>query len=243
MEQPKDQQLESQSESQSENSSQYLESMIAKEESAGAKKQLLIEDAISFGWETFKKNYKFLLLLGLCYWGIYIAESIVKEIAKGTPAQWIVMLAGFVLELVVGIGLVKVALKVSRGQHAELKEIFGDTKYLLNYFLGFVMYMVVVLAGFLLLIVPGVIWMIKYGAFQYLILDKNLSPRDALRESGKITYGYKKKLFLLGLVMLLIVLGGALLFGVGLLVAMPVNLLAATYVYRFLIGEEIQKVI
>lgn len=230
-----------QPEAQADNSSQYLEAMIVKDENGGAKKQLLVEDAIRFGWETFKKNYKFLLLFGLCYWGVLIVESIVKEIARGSSAYFVVALAGFLLELIIGIGLVQIALKVSRGQQAELKEIFGGTKYLVNYFLGSLMYFVIVAFGFLLLVVPGFIWMIKYGVFQYLIIDKNLSPLEALKESGRITNGYKKKLFLLGLAMILISIIGVSLLGVGLLVAIPVILLSMVYAYRLMIGENVQS--
>lgn len=204
-----------------------------------APKKLLVGEAVSFGWQMFKRNYQFLLLFGLCYIGVLIVESIARKMNEGAAGSWVIALATFVLDLIIGIGLVQVSLKVSRGQEAKLQELFGETKYLLNYFLASLLYVVVVLFGTLLLIVPGIIWAIKYGNFKYLVIDKNLGPVQAIKESGRITYGYKKKLFLLGLVLFCIVLGGALLLGVGLFIAFPVTTLASTYAYRLMIGEDV----
>jgi len=53
--------------------------------------------------------------------------------------------------------------------------------------------------GFALLIIPGIIWGLKYSLCVISVLDKGLSPLQAIKFSGKITQGYKAKLFLLSI--------------------------------------------
>ena len=59
-----------------------------------------------------------------------------------------------------------------------------------------------------------------------------MGPVEALKKSAELTAGAKKDLFLLGLLMILIQLGGILALVVGVLVAAPVNMLAYLYAYR-----------
>ena len=58
--------------------------------------------------------------------------------------------------------------------------------------------------------IPGLIWMLKYSFSLFTVLDRALSAREAIRLSGKITYGYKSKLlvvaFVAGLIPSLLIL-------------------------------------
>jgi uncharacterized membrane protein len=86
--------------------------------------------------------------------------------------------------------------------------------------------------AFILLIVPGVIWAIKYQFYGYLIIDKKMGVMEALKKSAEMTDGIKLDLFGLGLVLLGVIILGALVLGVGLLAAIPTVWLATAYVYR-----------
>ncbi len=57
--------------------------------------------------------------------------------------------------------------------------------------------MLIVAAGLVLLLIPGIIWNCKYCFSIISVLDKRLSPFRAIKYSGEITYGYKAKLFVL----------------------------------------------
>ena len=88
-----------------------------------------------------------------------------------------------------------------------------------------------------MLIVPGVIWAIKYQFFAYLIVDKKMGPWEAIQKSGEMTAGNKGNLFLLGLILALINIAGAICLLVGLFATIPTTMLAIVYVYRKLLGE------
>jgi len=88
-----------------------------------------------------------------------------------------------------------------------------------------------VLGGLFLLIIPGIIWAIKYSFAPYLVVE-GVSPVEALKKSGELTKGYKWDIFLFGLLVGLINVLGMFLFFVGILVALPVTLIAYAYVYK-----------
>ena len=59
----------------------------------------------------------------------------------------------------------------------------------------FFIWILITIGGTFLLVIPGVIWGVKYGLCGFAVMDKALSAREAIRFSGKITQGYKGKLF------------------------------------------------
>jgi uncharacterized membrane protein len=68
----------------------------------------------------------------------------------------------------------------------------------------------------------------------YLVIDKNMAPMDALKESRRMTYGHKWNLFLFGLGLIGINILGFLALIIGLLVSLPVTMLAMAHAYRTL---------
>jgi uncharacterized membrane protein len=91
--------------------------------------------------------------------------------------------------------------------------------------------------GLVLLIVPGVIFGLMFMFSTFLVIDRELAPIEALKESNRITYGHKWRLLGFTLVLLLINVLGALALLVGLLVTVPVSSLTFTHAYRVLSGR------
>lgn len=96
----------------------------------------------------------------------------------------------------------------------------------------------IVLAGFILLIVPGFILATVLIFTSYLVMDRNLGPIEAIKESARITKGNRWNLFFLLLALLGINILGLLAVFVGLLVSAPVSLIAMAYAYRKLQGSQ-----
>ena len=80
--------------------------------------------------------------------------------------------------------------------------------------------------GIPLLFVLGVIFSLMFMFSGFLVIDRELGPIEAMKESYRITRGHKWKLFGLLLLLSLINLLGLLAFIVGLFVSVPVSLLA-----------------
>ena len=72
---------------------------------------------------------------------------------------------------------------------------------------------------------------LKTNFFTYFIVDKDMGPIDALRESLTRTTGLEFELFTIYAILALLNLIGALLFGIGLLFTMPFSWLVVSIIY------------
>ncbi len=96
------------------------------------------------------------------------------------------------------------------------------------------MYAVIVIFGAILLVIPGIMWAVKYQFFGYFILDQKSEPKEALKQSARITDGARWKVFGFIIVLSLLNIIGAMLFGIGLLITVPVTILSSAFVYQTL---------
>ena len=91
----------------------------------------------------------------------------------------------------------------------------------------------------MLCFVPGLIASVMLMFAIIAVVDRNLSPVDAIKTSFDIAKNNIGPVILVWLLTALIVFVGALLFGVGLLVAMPVAALLHVYAFRRLSGGQV----
>ena len=93
--------------------------------------------------------------------------------------------------------------------------------------------------GYALCFVPGLIASIMLMFAIIAVVDRNHSPVDAVKASFDIAKNNFGPVFLVWLVSALLVLVGAVVCGVGLLVAMPVAALLHVYAWRRLTGGQL----
>lgn len=199
--------------------------------------KLSVSEALRFGWETFKKRPG--ILIG-GFVGAMIASGVVSGIL--TPAEGaevgftgvLMIIASVVIGILIEIGMLTFAIRAHDSiETVKINDLWNPTP-LWPYMLGQLLVGVIVLIGFLLLVVPGVILMLGLLFSSYLIVDKKKGPIEAIKESWRITDGHKWQLLLFVLAIVGINLLGLLALLVGLLVTIPVSALAAVHVYRFL---------
>lgn len=198
-----------------------------------------IGQAIGYGWEKMKKHFWFFAGLLVVVWLLQVIPNGIAEVFKNRIFVFylLFLLAAAAVQIIVQMGLIKIVLDLFDRDKAELNTLFSQVELFWKFFLGSLLYMLILTGGLILLIVPGIIWGIKYQFCAYLIIDKKLSPVEAIRKSGEMTLGNKGKLFWLNLLLLLINLLGLLCFLIGLFVTIPVTLMASVYVYRKLLNE------
>lgn len=163
-----------------------------------------------------------------------------------TAELWLVIAMNVAIGLIftlLEIGLVKISLDVSFGQKGEFSDLFSQAHLILKYLAGKILYTLIVAVGLVLLIVPGVIWAIKFRFFPYFIVDKEIGPIQALKESARITEGAKMDLLLLFILCGIILAAGAALVGLGLFMAIPVTLIAVAFTYHKLSASGAEIVV
>ena len=204
-----------------------------------SKKRFVIGEAVAFGWETAKSNIGFFI-------GVLVVALLIQMIPRGIGdyvaayfplISVIFYIIAAVLEMVVGMGIIKISLKFCDGTKGKLDDLLSSFNLVIKYFLASILYLLIVTGGLILLVIPGIIWCIKYSLFPYFIVDEGVGALEAIKASGRATKGAKWQLFLFGLLIGLINIAGVLALFVGILITFPLSLVAYAYVYRKLTGK------
>lgn len=112
------------------------------------------------------------------------------------------------------LGAVILSLSISRGQQAEVGQIFNGFNDFGRALFAYILMIVFTLLWALLLIIPGIIAAISYSMTFYILADNpSVGANEALNISKKMMYGYKMKLF--GLSLLFFLLGILCIFTLG----------------------------
>ena len=200
------------------------------------------ESALRFGWETFKKRPW--LFIGSTV-VIMLASVLVDGFTSGLDAAITgsanePSIVGVLINLALGtlIGMGATAFYLVAHDHPDTVDLSAlwHPQPFWKYLGASILLGLAVGIGFVLLIVPGVILGLMFMFSTFVVIDRELGPIEALKESNRITYGHKWRLLGFTLVLLLVNVLGAIALLVGLLVTIPVSSLAFTHVYRALSG-------
>lgn len=224
-----------------------------------------VGDAFSWAWAKFTANAAALIVPTLVYGLIVFALQVVfgaltQAVAPestsymsdgdgfwfsynvSSPASFAIAALGWIVALVVG-GAIQSAyyngmLDVANGRPVTIGSFFKPRNVgaviIASVIVGFVTSI-----GFGLCVLPGLI-VATFTMFTVIaLLDRNLSPIDAIKTSFDIAKNNFGQVLLTLLLVILIVAAGALLCGVGLLVALPLVALIEVYAYRKLSGGQV----
>jgi uncharacterized membrane protein len=210
-----------------------------------SKKSFNFCDVLGYGWGVMASNLWFFVGLGFLYLLIVVSPGICRGIigrsGASEPFRTIssisLQIIGQLISIVLSIGLLKIALSFCDEQKPGIVTLFDGFDCFWRYLGVAVLYILIVVGGFLLLIVPGIIWAVKFSLCYYFVVDKGLGPIEALKASSRTTKGVKWDLFGFDIFTILIIYAGFLCLGVGVFAAYPTVLVAKTLVYRQLSAQ------
>lgn len=195
-------------------------------------------EAIKFGWGVAKKRWHLFLTLG----GLNVLLNIIPDLpdwifGKGSAESdtlfFIIAIPVTIVSLIVSLGMVKIPIMLADGKDAKFSDVWVTNWKLLLKFLGagFLSALIVV-GGFILLVIPGIIFCMKLVFVPYFVVDKGLGPVQAVKASWNATKGNLLELGLLAVISLAVIIAGLLALFVGLLWAVPTTMVAQAYAYR-----------
>jgi len=198
-----------------------------------------VKESIQYGWKVTKGHFWFfvglLLILGLVSFLLNFFSNLVED---NIPVFILLNIVSVAINTVLGMGVLFISLKFLDDESASYEDLLAPAHLFLRYLLASALYMLIVLVGFILFIVPGIIWAIKYGFFRFLIIEKKMGIMEALKKSAVMTKGSKWTIFWLSLVIGGLNMLGALALFVGLFVTIPISIMAYAYAYRRLLSES-----
>ena len=193
-----------------------------------------IQEAFTAGWNIFLAHWQLFLIIQIATSGVLLMASFfVERTLEGTALRLFADVLRLGLQLIIGLGLMFVYLRVFDGEHTEPLDIFDPLPLFWGYAGVMILYMLGVGLGLVLLVVPGVILAAGWSLAHYVVIETNSNPVDALKLSWKKTEGHKLNIVLFGLIACVANFLGMLLFGLGLLITLPVTGLAYAFVYRY----------
>ena len=195
--------------------------------------------SINYGWGKVKKDMWY--FVGLSF--IYLVLTSFNTYFRNETANFYVSIFILILSAYLSGGFIKIFLSYYDDKKLAIIEIFKQSKYFWRMLGAQILLILIVFFGLLLLVVPGIVWLIKYQFVFSLIVDKDMGVLEAMKKSSEITKGIKWQLFWFNIVCLGVIILGVLVFGVGIFVAYPVIMLADTFVYRRLLTKLKSKII
>jgi uncharacterized membrane protein len=180
------------------------------------------------GWTQLWKHFLGLFLIGVIYVVLSIVLAVPNWIADtgGTAFNSLSLLFsffGFFYSLFivnpVGYGQTFAYLKAARGDKVEVQDMFAAFQNYWNTVAASILVGIIVTIGFILIIVPGIIFACKLAFVPYLVVDKKMGVMKAIDTSWHMTNGHAWKVFLIGLLGIPVVIAGLICLGVGVIIS------------------------
>lgn len=202
-----------------------------------AKPHFSKKEAISLGFELAKKHIVFFIGILIIVVLVSMASSAIQIglLLEKQPSLYILLnVLIFIVNAIISMGLIKISLEFIDKKKPKFSNLFY-VKPLVNFILGTIIRGLITFIGFILFIVPGIIFSIRFQYVTYLIIDKNLSAVDAVKKSWNMTRGNTWNLFFFAILLFLANILGAMLILLGLFITIPLTMLATAFVYRKLL--------
>jgi uncharacterized membrane protein len=146
-------------------------------------------------------------------------------------------LTNFALNFFFSVGLTKIYVAAARGEVPDFGDLFGGGPRLLPAMGAGILASLGAFFGLLLFIVPGVIFTLAWCLATFFVVDAELGPISALRESWVATKGHRWKLLGFFFVSVFILFFGVCAFLVGFFIAIPLCMVAFATIYLRLSGR------
>ncbi|MCP3930738.1 MAG: hypothetical protein GY705_16745 [Bacteroidetes bacterium] len=195
----------------------------------------------SFGWNIMKTHFLELLLVVVIVFAVQIPLGLLRQDDAGIFSNVIGAIYSVLIGGPIGYGVAYVFLKVIRGQEFDINDIFSVFKEnYMNVVLAYLLSTAIIIIGFILLIIPGIILACRLAFVPYLVMDGKLEPVEAVKKSWEMTEPHAWTIFLMGLTAIPICLAGLVLLGVGLIPA--IMWIEATFAAMyFVVSEQEEK--
>lgn len=219
-----------------------------------------VGEAFSWAWNKFTKNAGPLIIATLVYGLILIVLQVIVNLVQaavspgvsdysssgsGFSYSWsttsmglggiLISIVGWFVSLIVGAaiqsGYISGVLDIANGQQVSVGSFFRPRNIGQVIIAGLIVGVITTI-GFVLCIIPGVIASIMLVFTVVALLDRNMSPVDAVKTSFDLSKANFGNVFVTWLAMVATAVVGALLCGIGLIVAVPVAALILVYAWR-----------
>ncbi|WP_153865215.1 hypothetical protein [Mumia zhuanghuii] len=222
----------------------------------GTPQELNVGRAISFGWDRFKDNWGVWVGVSLVF---FVIQAVVSGIGSAAQAggddawdssRWwlaggfsVIALLFNLASTLVGwfmqAAQTKGALLETEGRKPGFGDFFQWGEHAGKVVLTFLLLGVLTFVGLILCILPGIVFTFFAWYTLWFVMDRGQGPWEALQASFRLVGNNLGPVFLLALALIGINILGFILCLVGLLVTIPLTLIATGYSYKVLTQQPV----
>ena len=210
------------------------------------------ELAINTAWELFKVNVALLvgahvimIVINIVVSGLAGVAQVTIASVQGEESAAAIFFTIFsnvatnLLQIFLGIGIVRINLNVGQGRPAEIGMLFSGGPFFLRILGGSILYGLLIGIGFVALIIPGIYLALKYWPFYYFIVDRDCGVGDSFSLAGEYTTGNKLSSFWFWLFSLGLAIVGLLMCCVGAIFTYPIASLMWAVGYLMMTSQPV----
>jgi len=190
--------------------------------------------AFDFAWPAFKKRFGLFTAVLLTIFGAWVVlEIVVIAGQRFGILLWAVMHLAFLIFFAgVELGLLQICRALRDGKAPAFAETFACLPLGPKFLAAQILYLLMVVIGLLLLVVPGVYLGARYALFGFCFADGETNPLRCFQQSAIISKGATSALLWILAALFVLNLLGASLLALGLFITVPLSVLIMTDVYR-----------
>jgi uncharacterized membrane protein len=180
------------------------------------------------------------------YAAISIIITLVQEATVGTAGDVAVSVIEILVTLILfplGVGLGLLGIRRAAGKETPVSTLWEPYSQAIPLIVMFLLMAVLVVAGFFLLVLPGIYLSIAYSFAPYLIVEKNMGVWEALETSRKAITQYWWRYFGLMLVAMVLIIIGLIPVLIGLAWVLPIVAIATGEVFAKTFGNPENEVL
>lgn len=201
---------------------------------------LSIRQAISFAWSSFKKRYGLFTAILLTIFGAWVVLEIVV-IAGQRFGFWLWLAAHLAFLFFfagVEVGFIQICNALYDGGEPTFADIFKRLDLGPKFLVAQIIYLLIVVVGLALLIIPGLYFSVRYALFGFCLATGEADLVRSFQHSALLSTGAKTSLLAILVSLLVFNLLGASVLGLGVFVTVPLSALIMTATYRQLKTHE-----
>jgi len=196
--------------------------------------QISIGEAVDFAWSAYGKRWRLLTSVLLAMLGAWVVlEVLVFTTQRLGILVWALEHIAFLLCFAgIEVGLLRIGLALEDGRKARLADAFNHFSLAPSFLAGQLLYLAMVIAGLVLLVVPGILVAARFALFGFQNASGESGVLRSFKQSWNLTRGATSRLAASLITLFVFNLLGAALLGVGLFVTVPISVLMMASINR-----------
>jgi uncharacterized membrane protein len=210
-----------------------------------------VGQVLNVSWEVYKDNWATLVggftIFTVITGGVSTVLQLMIESTVGRGQGGLDEVIATILEFVISqsvqaflvVGLTRIYLAAARGQKTSIDMLFSGTDLFWPAFGASILFGLIILAGSVLCIVPGIFLACGLWLFCHLIVDRGVGPLNSFSLAWQYSEGNRMSSFVLGIIQIGVIILGFLALCIGLLFTMTFAGIMWTVAYLHITGQRV----